>query len=130
MNKSIHGLASARLLLLLAMGVILGCSTAGAKFDATKVRNIVKGSTTKDDVRRYFGDPLRTENDPNGEAWVYSYVDTHTTAAGVVGHVTVGVDQSESTVQTLTIVFDGEVVKDFHFEGGSHTDTYLPFHGK
>ena len=127
MNKSLHGLAGAGLLLLLAMGVPLGCSTAGAKFDTANVQKIVRGTTSKSDVRRYFGDPLRTENSPKGEVWTYTYVDTHTTAAGVVGHVTIGVDQSESSVDTLTIVFDGEVVKDYHFDSGSHTDTYLPF---
>jgi len=125
MNKNLHGLASAGLLLLLAIGVPLGCSTAGAEFDTTKVHNIVKGTTTKNDVRRYFGDPLRIENSPNGEVWTYTYVDTHATAAGVVGHVTIGVDQSESSVNTLTIVFDGEVVKDYRLDSGSHTDTYL-----
>jgi outer membrane protein assembly factor BamE (lipoprotein component of BamABCDE complex) len=124
MNKNLYGLASVRLLLLLAMGVAFGCSTAGAKFDTNNVQKIVKGTTSKNDVRRYFGDPLRTENSPNGEVWTYSYVDTHTTAAGVVGHVTIGVDQSQSTVDTLTIVFDGEVVKDFRLDSGSHTDTY------
>lgn len=111
--------------LLLAMFVPLGCSTAGAKFDTSNVSRIVKGRTTKNDVRRYFGNPLRTEESPNGEVWTYVYVETHTTTAGAIGHVAIGVDQSETVADKLTIVFNGEVVKDYSFDNGSHTDTYV-----
>lgn len=110
--------------LLLAIAAAGGCSSAGATFDASKVRDIVKGATSMDDVRRYFGEPLRTEFGPKGEVWTYSYVDSHVTGAGVVGQI-VGVNQTTTSVQTLTIVFDGNVVSDFEFSNGSHTDTYL-----
>lgn len=87
------------------------------------MRNIVKGTTTKNDIRGYFGDPLRIEAGPLGEVWTYTYVETHTTGAGALGHV-IGVEQSESTMNTLTVIFDGDVVKDYEFSNGSHTDTY------
>jgi outer membrane protein assembly factor BamE (lipoprotein component of BamABCDE complex) len=116
----------ARGILLLAIVVPLGCSTAGARFDTSKVSRIVKGRTTKDDLRGYFGKPLRTEESPNGEVWTYAYVETHTTTAGAIGHVAIGVDQSETVADKLIIVFNGDVVKDYSFDGSSHTDTYVP----
>ncbi|HWE92750.1 MAG TPA: hypothetical protein VG269_02145 [Tepidisphaeraceae bacterium] len=86
---------------------------------------IVKGSPTKQDLRGYFGNPLRTEDSPKGEVWTYTYVETHTTAAGAVGSVAVGVNQSETLANKLTIVFNGDVVKDYFFDSGSHTYTYV-----
>lgn len=123
-NNGIHYLA--RSILLLAMIAPLGCSTAGTRFDTSNVSKIVKGRTTKKDLREYFGNPLRTEDSPKGEVWTYTYVETHSTAAGALGHVTIGVDQSETVANKLTIVFDGDVVKDYFFDSGSHTDTYVP----
>lgn len=122
-NNGIHYLA--RSILLLAMVAPLGCSAAGAKFDTSNVSRIVKGRTTKNDLRGYFGNPLRTEDSPNGEVWTYTYVETHTTAAGAVGSVAVGVNQSETVANKLTIVLNGDVVKDYFFDSGSHTDTYV-----
>lgn len=121
-NKGIRYLA--RSIVLLAMVAPMGCSTAGARFDTANVSKIVKGRTTKTDLRGYFGNPLRSEESPNGEVWTYAYVETHTTAAGAVGS-TVGVNQSETAANKLTIVFDGDVVKDYFFDSGSHTDTYV-----
>jgi len=114
-----------RSILLLAIVFPLGCSSAGARFDTANVSKIVKGSTTKKDLRGYFGNPLRIEDSPNGEVWTYTYVETHSTAAGAVGHVVIGVDQSETVVNKLTIIFDGDLVKDYYFNSGSHTDTYV-----
>ncbi len=122
-NKQTHYLA--RSILLLAMVFPLGCSSAGARFDTANVSKIVKGKTTKIDLRGYFGNPLRTEDSPNGEVWTYTYVETHSTAAGAVGHVVIGVDQSETVVNKLTVIFDGDVVKDYYFDSGKHTDTYV-----
>lgn len=122
-NNGIHYLA--RGILLLAMVAPLGCSTAGARFDTSNVSRIVKGRTTKNDLRGYFGNPLRTEDSPNGEVWTYTYVETRTTGAGAVGYVAVGVNQSETVANKLTIVLNGDVVKDYFFDSGSHTDTYM-----
>jgi hypothetical protein len=112
-------------ILLLAMVCPLGCSTAGAKFDTSNVSRIVKGRTTKKDLRGYFGDPLRIEDSPNGEVWTYTYVETRSTAAGAVGYVAVGVNQSETVANKLIVVFNGDVVKDYAFNSGAHTDTYV-----
>jgi len=121
-NNAIHCLA--RSIVVLTLVVPLGCSTAGARFDTSNVSKIVKGTTTKKDLHGYFGNPLRIEDSPNGEVWTYTYVETHSTAAGALGNV-VGVDQSETVANKLTIVFDGDVVKDYFFDSGSHTDTYV-----
>ena len=117
-NNAIRYLA--RSILLLAMVVPLGCSTAGTRFDTSNVSKIVKGKTTKKDVREYFGNPLRTEDSPNGEVWTYTYVETYATAPGVFG-----INQSQTASNTLTVIFSGDVVKDYVFNSGTHNDTYV-----
>lgn len=124
MNRLSRPFVYVGILMLAVMSGPTGCSTDGAEFDTSKVGSIVKGTTTKNDARKYFGDPLRIEDGPTGEVWTYTYVNTHTTGAGAIGSVMIGVNQSESTMDTLILVFDGNIVKDYEFSNGSHTDTY------
>jgi len=50
-----------------------GCFTVGRNFVATPVKQIEKGVTTKDDVRKAFGEPFRTGLDDGYESWSYVY---------------------------------------------------------
>ena len=64
---------------LLALGVMLliaGCVslTAGNDFDISSVENIVKNTTTKDEIHQWFGSPYMTGVDNGDEAWTYEYV--------------------------------------------------------
>ena len=123
MSKRLH-LMAAWAVLSLGVALLSGCSTGGARFDTENISRIEKGKTTKGDVLKYFGDPLRKENAPLGEVWTYTYVQSATTAAGAVGHL-VGVEQSQTNMNKLELIFDGDIVKDFDSSSSDHTDTYL-----
>ncbi|MBI2962559.1 MAG: outer membrane protein assembly factor BamE [Deltaproteobacteria bacterium] len=50
-----------------------GCLTAGRNFNAAPVPQIEKGVTTREDVRRHFGEPFRQGLDDGHESWTYVY---------------------------------------------------------
>ena len=54
-----------------------GCANlqVGNPFDGRNTELIVKGDTTKDEVRARIGSPPFTFQNPNGETWVYRYAD-------------------------------------------------------
>ena len=119
MNKNLRGWAGTGLLLLLGAVWLTACSSAGVKYDTTKVKQIVRGTTTKSEIRAWFGPPPRTEDGIGGDVWVYTYTETHTTGAGALGHFLIGVGESEHTTNILSILFNGEVVKDYSYSGNS-----------
>jgi hypothetical protein len=125
MNKYLHYAA-----VLLGAGfcvmIVEGCQHEGTRFETGNISRIEKGKTSKKDILQYFGEPPTMESAPLGEVWTYTYVAKDTTAAGVLGHVTIGVDQAETTVEKLTIIFDGDLVKDYDYSHSNHTDTTVP----
>src|SRR3972149_2120704 len=51
-----------------------GCAiTYGREFDTTKVSQIQKGKTTKDEVRAMLGEPASTSVTADFEQWTYAY---------------------------------------------------------
>ena len=63
------------LLVLLFVGLFLGCSvTAGRQFNTGAVNNIIPGTTTESDVISMLGLPVSKEKMSNGsELYTYSY---------------------------------------------------------
>lgn len=65
--------------LALSLLVLVGCGSAGKKFDTTHVNDIVDGKTTKPEVRGWFGEPHTVtkplKDHPKGgvERWMWSY---------------------------------------------------------
>jgi len=62
--------------LILGMAGLLaaGCAiTYGREFDTTKVSQIQKGKTTKDEVRAMLGEPASTSVTADFEQWTYAY---------------------------------------------------------
>lgn len=59
----------------LLAGVIAssGCLAVGRNFTAAPVKSIEKGVSTKEDVRKAFGDPFRQGLDDGYESWTYVY---------------------------------------------------------
>lgn len=49
------------------------CFTVGRNFSSRPVRKIEKGVSTKDDVRKLFGEAFRTGLDDGYESWTYVY---------------------------------------------------------
>lgn len=60
------------LLVVLSLGV-LGCVTVGREFSADAVSEIRIGETTREDVRRLFGEPWRTGIEDGKRTWTYAY---------------------------------------------------------
>ncbi len=66
---------SKNLLLLLFVGLFLGCSTtAGRQFNTTAINNIKVGTTTESDVISMLGVPFSKDKMSNGsELYTYAY---------------------------------------------------------
>lgn len=113
-------------LFVIAMTVYtVGCSSAGREFDTARIKDLQKGVTTKSDVLKMFGEPLRKEFAPKGEVWGYSYTSSNETGAGVIGHVTIGLDQSKTTCNTMELIFKGDTLVDYDCTESNHVDTYI-----
>jgi outer membrane protein assembly factor BamE (lipoprotein component of BamABCDE complex) len=99
---------------------MLGCASAGnqALKEQTKEtvsQKITKGLTTKDQVRKEYGDPMDTSFTEGGsEIWKYRYAHAETTAMGyvpIVRHFAGGTDVDK---KELVILFDKNgVVENF-----------------
>lgn len=65
-----------KLILAVVAGVLLsGCVYTGINFDESKLANVHKGETTKQEVISYFGNPSTTTVDSDGNEllmWTYS----------------------------------------------------------
>ena len=64
-----------------------------------ELATIRAGFTTKSDIRKWFGDPLRKAPGPEGEIWVYRYI----------------AKEPDSTPQELTVSFNGNLVSSFSY---------------
>ena len=125
MNKPSLAVTIASCVASVCLVLSTGCNSAGKAFNVDNVRLIEKGTTTKSDVRDYFGDPLRREVGLYGEVWTYTYMDSRATPIGVIGAVTIGVDQAKTDVNKLKILFEDDTVKDFEYSSSSRMDSYL-----
>ena len=89
--------------------ILAGCAaTTGRRFDSSLVDNIQKGKTTKQEIRKWFGEPVSASVDSSGsEVWRYSYqeIPASTMFLGVFG--------AEGKQETLIINFSRDVVKEF-----------------
>ncbi len=77
-----------------------GCANlvVGHPIDPGKVATIVAGRSNKDFVKTTFGTPLHTVPGPDGDIWVYRYLDGNNHA------------------QELSVSFNGDVVSVFTHE--------------
>jgi outer membrane protein assembly factor BamE (lipoprotein component of BamABCDE complex) len=65
------------MLLVILLAFVFGCAPKvleGRKIDAAKVKQMVTGETTADQVTKLFGEPLTREKFPSGEEYfLYKY---------------------------------------------------------
>lgn len=81
------------------------CATSigGKSFNYSAVRDIEKGKSTKEDVRKVLGEPLSVRNTENGEVWIY-----YESEVGFLFNST----------HSLDLYFSGEgVVSDYRYRG-------------
>ena len=86
--------------------------TYGRKYDEDYVSQIVKGKTTKAQIREHLGKPYRVENNFLGEAWVYEYSQSNTLDSLAVGY---GLKNMEVDMHSLRIQFSGDTVSDYKY---------------
>ncbi|KKL00267.1 outer membrane protein assembly factor BamE [Rheinheimera mesophila] len=100
------------LLVLAATLVVYGCSSVGnekisEENQASIESKLVKGVTTKDQVRATFGDPLdATFHDSGNEMWKYVFTEQSCNASCYFIYTAWAYSSSSGIQKTLTVLFD------------------------
>lgn len=122
------------LLVLLSVALFsAGCVSQGNKVlkdetSKTVSQKIVKGKTTKDQVRATYGDPLTTSfTDSGNEIWRYEFVKGHAKASNYIPLVNLFASGSTGDKKELVVFFDKRgVVKNYSMSTSKvDTDTSL-----
>lgn len=105
-------LLTAGVLLVSGCAVKAGNETLG-KMEKTQIDSkIVKGKTTKEEIKSIMGDPDRTDFDNNGnEKWIYVHIRRDAKAVNFIPIVSMFVKGTNDTTKTLIVLFneDGTV---------------------
>ena len=123
-ESMIRVLAMSRLwfwLPILATMLLLGaCASSGnlsiANETASTVsQQVVKGKTRQADVRRMYGDPIKTSFTSNGkEAWEYEFSRLQSKPTNFIPYVNLVHSGAEGEKKTLVVFFDqNKVVQDY-----------------
>ena len=98
---------------------ITGCMPAsGVRIETASVDQIVKGKTTKQEVVAMWGQPMMKTFAGDGERWTYVH-------QGMLHALSVF---SGPEMQSLSILFSGNTVKDFVFntDGAGDASVFVP----
>jgi outer membrane protein assembly factor BamE (lipoprotein component of BamABCDE complex) len=81
----------------------------------TVSKNLVKGKTTQADVRKVFGDPIKTSFASNGnESWEYEFSRMQSKVTNFIPYVNLVHSGAEGDKKSLVVFFDkAKVVQDF-----------------
>ncbi|MFA5088689.1 MAG: outer membrane protein assembly factor BamE [Candidatus Omnitrophota bacterium] len=104
----------------------VGCATTshfveGRNFDENKMKNIVKGSSTKADILKLYGEPIDKGIDEKyNENWVYLYAETDSQYNAWTTD-----SKADRRVKKLIVVFDEkDVVRNFVFSDSTNPMKY------
>lgn len=92
--------------------VVAGCSSVGnekikEENHVTLEQKLVKGVTTRDEVRKTFGDPIDATFHENGnEMWKYKFTKQSCNASCYFIYTSWLYSSSSGTEKTLTVLFD------------------------
>lgn len=99
---------------------LAGCASAGntSIADATNESvstQLVKGRTTQADVRRIYGDPMKSSFTSNGrESWEYEFSRMQSKPTNFIPYVNLVHSGAEGHKKSLVVFFDSnKVVQDF-----------------
>ncbi|HJZ32766.1 MAG TPA: hypothetical protein VKF35_16735 [Hyphomicrobiaceae bacterium] len=83
--------------------------------NATVSTQLVKGRTTQNDVRRIYGDPIKTSFSSNGfETWEYEFTRLQSKPTNFIPYVNIVHSGAEGDKKALVIFFDKQkVVQDY-----------------
>ena len=111
---------SSVLILLLSACVVAGCISSGNESiadatGATVAGQLIKGRTTQADVRKLYGDPLKTSFSANGfETWEYEFTRLQSKPTNFIPYINLVHSGAEGDKKTLVVFFDKQkVVQDF-----------------
>src|SRR5262245_42608824 len=97
-----------------------GCMSSGNESiadatNATVAGQLLKGRTTQADVRRMYGDPIKTSFSANGfETWEYEFTRLQSKPTNFIPYVNLVHSGAEGDKKSLVIFFDKQkVVQDF-----------------
>jgi outer membrane protein assembly factor BamE (lipoprotein component of BamABCDE complex) len=100
--------------------VLTGCTSVGndSIADATNEtvsQHLVKGKTTQADVRKAFGDPIKTSFASNGnESWEYEFSRMQSKVTNFIPYVNLVHSGAEGDKKSLVVFFDkAKIVQDF-----------------
>ena len=103
-----------RILLILTSLIIAGCISSGnqelKKHDESSIASIiVKGKTSKADVKAIFGDPSDIDFDNHGrEKWTYTHTKGNVKAENFIPVVSMFRSGVDTQTKKLVIIFDRE----------------------
>jgi outer membrane protein assembly factor BamE (lipoprotein component of BamABCDE complex) len=108
------------LISLLSACVVAGCISSGNESiadatGATVAGQLIKGRTTQADVRKLYGDPLKTSFSTNGfETWEYEFTRLQSKPTNFIPYINLVHSGAEGDKKTLVVFFDkNKVVQDF-----------------
>jgi hypothetical protein len=95
--------------------------------DATSANvaaQLIKGKTTQGDVRRLYGDPIKTSFSANGfETWEYEFTRLQSKPTNFIPYVNIVYSGSEGDKKTLVVFFDKQKVVQDYTMSTSRIDT-------
>lgn len=87
-------------------------------------RKLVKGITTKEQVKHFFGDPSDIDVLPDGkENWVYSYVRSASKGINFIPYANLVYSGTNDNVRKLKIIFDTRSKVEFFAFSSSKGET-------
>src|SRR5215470_14025908 len=113
-QRSIH-LTVLFLSLALAGGGLSANPSIAEATGASVAAQLVKGRTTQADVRKLYGDPLKTSFSANGfETWEYEFTKLQSRPTNFIPYVNLVHSGADGDKKSLVIFFDrGKVLQDF-----------------
>ena len=106
--------------------MFVGCTTTGhyvegRNFDESKKEKIIKGSSTKADILKLYGEPIDKGIDEKyNENWVYLYAETNSQY-----NVWTSGSKADKHLKKLIIVFDDkDIVRNFVYSDSTNPIKY------
>lgn len=114
---------------LMLSAVLSGCATSGDKVlkktsEQQISASLIKGQSTKQEVRNLFGDPSEIDLLPDGkEHWKYSYTNSKPKVANFVPIFSYFYGGTDDNTKTLKLLFDNSGTLEFFAFANSKSET-------
>jgi len=118
-----------KIILIASFALVAGCATSGnetlKQVSETSITTmIVEGQTTKADVKKQFGSPLKTTFTDGGlETWTYEFSKVHLTGKSYIPIVNIWASGTTGTKKELVVLFDEKGIVKRYAMNESQIDT-------